>query len=456
MTPPVDPGSERARRLAWDASLLLSALLIAVGYLRLGVGHVLDDWFALRNAHFLGTLRAAGADQIAARPLGSVVYAGVFGLLGQSIAPVILLMAVVNAGSAMLLRRLLVGITTVPVALATAWLWLVVPSVTSIEVWASASNISVALVCGLGALRAVQTGPIEEGSRRGSLRLTVAVALAAGAVLSYEALVVLAVAGALLLLLLGERRDRSRVLLVAGTIAGSMGAFGWVLLHWHPRKDVTSVWGEVIQVLPANLGPGIAQGLAWVVLGVPVLVVTLLAALPSFRSVVGPTRHLVALGWFTMGVGVLPFVKYTYAPAAAGDRVNVISSLGGAMLLAATIDVVLRHRTRLLPLATVVVATVTLPTRVQEMRPWGDAAADADLIMEAVRTNARPGEPVVLGPHLVDRDGVTAMQLSYIAAAAIQLAVDDAKAEGSLTASVEEFDAADGTKIDLRDLLTAG
>ena len=90
------------------------------------------------------------------------------------------------------------------------------------------------------------------------------------------------------------------------------------------------------------------------------------------------------------------------------------------------------------------------------MRPWADAAADADLIMEAVRTNARPGEPVVLGPQLVDRDGVTAMQLSYIAAAAIQLAVDDAKAEGSLSASVEEFDAADGTKIDLRNLLRPG
>jgi hypothetical protein len=133
--------------------------------------------------------------------------------------------------------------------------------------------------------------------------------------------------------------------------------------------------------------------------------------------------------------------------------VNVISSLGGAMLLAATAEVVLRHRSRLLPVAAVAVALVTVPTRVQEMRPWADAADDADQIMAAVRVQARPGEPVVLGPHLVDRDGVTAMQLSYIAEAAIQLATDDEEAAGSLTTSVDEFDEAEGVKIDLRLLL---
>lgn len=435
----------------WDLLLLATPLVIAAGYLLLGIGPVLDDWFALRNAHFDGALRAAGADQIAARPLGSLMYALVFGVFGRAVAPTVLLMAVMNGLTAALFARLLRAVAPAGVAVAAAWLWLVLPTTTSIEVWASASNISLGLVLSLTSLSLVDSVDGSEARRR--MHWTLAALAAAGAVLSYEALLVLILGGAAALVV--HRRDRGRVMCTLGACAGASAAFTWTVLHWHPRKNLTSVWGDVTQVLPANLGTGIAPGATWMLIGLPIMGLTVMAVLPSWRHVLQDRAPLLVLGWFLMLVGVLPFVKYTYAPVGAGDRVDVISSLGGAVLVACLLAEVGRHRQAAVAVAAVAIAALSLPIRVREMRPWADAADDASLILGEVRTRAEPGAAVVIGPQLVDRGGVTAIQLPYIAEAAIQLVLDDAEAAGTLTDSLAEFRSASGIKIDLRHLLAS-
>lgn len=430
--------------------LVGTAAAIAIGYLVLGTGPVLDDWFGLRNAHFDGALRAAGSDQIHARPVAALVYAFVFGVLGRSTVATVLLMALVNAGSALLLARLLRRVCEPAVALAAAWLWLVLPTTTSIEAWASASNISLGLAAALGSIALVDHPPTARWGT-GPVALAACGLVAAVAVLSYEAMLVLVVGGvAAVSIKVADRSARRRA---AAALVGAVGAFAWTVINWHPRKDVTSIWGDVTQVLSANLGPGVASGLAWIVIGFPVLVVSGFALLPSWRPQVRSVLGLIVVGWATLVVGTLPFVKYTYAPVGAGDRVNVISSLGGAALVAATCWVVARRRPLALMATCVAVALVSLPTRVTEMRPWGQSARDGATIIDAVAaTRGSPG-PVVVGPELVDHGGVTAMQLPYITEAAVQLALDEPEARGTLTTSVSEFEAADGTRIDLRQVL---
>ena len=421
--------------LDWvDALCALVAAVVAAGYLLLDVGFVMDDWFTLSLAHFDGALRAAGSDQLAARPVGSLVYAVVFGGVGDAIAPTIVALAGLRVAAALLLRRLLHVVVPADVAAAAAVLWVALPTTTSLEVWPSASNIAVALVAALLACRLALTG------QRRITFVGVAV-LAAVAVLSYEALVALlgmvAVGALAWPPLRSARRGAVAVLVGAG------GALAWSVTHWHPAKDVGEGWGEMDNLLPATLGWGIAPPAVGPFVAATVVIVSLVALVRRWQ--VAP----VVVGWAVLVGGAVPFVKYTYRPLGAGDRLLVVSSLGGALLLAAACALAGRAR----HVALVVVLALAVAPRVVQMRSWAASADDARAVLAAAEAvAATPGE-IVLGPGTVVRNGTAGFQDPTIFEEGVRLRLDDEGREATLLFNAADFDAAPPPKIDIYEVV---
>lgn len=92
-----------------NLALAVLAVAVAIPYAVLGVGFVLDDWFALGNAHFDGALGAAGRESFLYRPGQGVAYALTFGLIGEHPLVHYVLQVALSAVAAVLLYKLLFG-----------------------------------------------------------------------------------------------------------------------------------------------------------------------------------------------------------------------------------------------------------------------------------------------------------------------------------------------------------
>jgi len=236
-------------------SLAALALLLSAPYALLGVGFVLDDWFALGNAHFDGALAAAGAEQWLARPGQGLVYALTFGLVGPHPLVHYAVQVVLGAVAAVLLYRLLLRMVGAGPALAVAALWLVVPNHGSLVRWPSAVGILVALVL-LVAAGLLLTEPEPR------LRAEVGAALLlATSVLCYEATAPAAAVAALVLPWLATGRWRWRGTALAW--AALAGVTIWMLVNIHPAKAVVDATADFSQVFPAHFGWGWRPAPAW-------------------------------------------------------------------------------------------------------------------------------------------------------------------------------------------------
>ncbi len=287
---------------------LLASLLYAV----LGTGYVLDDWFTLRYVQFDGAWAAAGPEQHTARPGAAVVYAVVFGM-GQHPLVVLVIQAVIGAATAALLVVVFRAYFPATLALGAALLWVVLPNHTSLEVWASATNIALCVLLAVAAtalLRSPQR--VVQG---------LALVLFAAAALCYEAVIPLA--AVLILVVPWVRRGRPDWPLVAAGALTQGAVALWIVAHWHPAKHVASGFADLSQVLGAHFGWGIAPD-------GPVASILLLAglagtgvavarvALPSLRSAAGPGERAVVTGWTVIVLGTIPFAKYLYVPLGRG------------------------------------------------------------------------------------------------------------------------------------------
>lgn len=426
-----------------DLGLVTLALSISAWHLHLGVGPLMDDWYALNNAHFGRWWEAAGSAQMAARPGAGVTYAVAFGLFGGSMVPAVVAMGALNGVAACLLRRLLGLVGDDRLASVAAACWLILPTATALEVWASAANITIARCAALGALWAAA------GQRELRSATVAAGLLSAWATLSYEATAALILPASVVLLLWRPGRR-----LPAAVMIASCGlSLGWMATHWHPVKVVRG-WGDVAQVVPANLiwcfGPHWLRG----AVGISLLVVCALL-LSRFVQATGieGARRLLLVGWALLLLGALPFVRYTYAPLGAGDRVNVVSSIGGAVIVAGALTTVVDRlctQRNAAKVVVVLVAVLSFGPRLTMMRSWHLAVDDGDRLLRAVETQAGDHQLVVFGPGRVDRNGVTAMQHSDIFESAVQLTLDDSRRRALLVDSEQALQAATGAKIDLR------
>lgn len=383
-----------------------------VPYAAAGPGFFIDDWFTLRNAEVLGWWRSAGPDQWAARPGASLVYALTFGLIGRQPLLHFALAAAIVTATAVIIhhvgRRLLPPLPAFCLAL----LWLLVPNHTSLEMWPSALNIALALLLLVIGLERLTT---PTGRFRADL---VAAALLGASVLTYEATA--PVAAVAVAIVAWGRTGRRRWEAFVPSIAAIGGAGMWMLLHWHPEKKGLDAWIDVPQVIAAHFGQSVTgERVTASLLSTCVLVVSALVAYRGFRSgrdVAGDwaTRLLLA-GWAVILLGALPFVRYFYAPLGLGDRVTVVSGVGGAMVVVAAAAVLSRWWQIAGVVLAAFVVVVAIPQRVTMVRHYAIGADDSREILRHVaeRWPSPPEYELVFGPEpIVERNVVAFYEMT--------------------------------------------
>ena len=429
----------------------LLSLLMSARYLIGGVGYVLDDWFALGNARFEGNWAAAGVEQWHARPGAGVLYALVFGILGGKPLVAFLLLSVISAASAVLFWQLVRRFLPTTMAVAAVVAWIILPNHTSLEVWLSAVNIAFAVVLTLAGLL-VMLEP-ERGRR------VVACLLFALAALSYEA-VMPVIAGLTILLPWIERR-RADVRLVASVGLTQAAVAAWILVNWNPAKEVGGVV-DLSQVPAAHFGWGVVP--AGPVGKVVLLVALVVLVVPVARLIVrrdecGHVEWATVVGLAVIGLGVVPFVRFFYAPLGAGDRFNVVSAFGGALLWAVIFETIGRIRRTVAVSGAVVVLALALVAREDRARLWSEAARDAVAIQhEVVRQIPEPGaQTIVIGPKPTQVDNIVAFIDRSNLEPAMRLAYDDSAVSARLSTSADDFaDIPASDRVDVRPVTVLG
>jgi hypothetical protein len=444
------PGSTAVRRPGLAESIVAVAalsLLASAVYAVLGTGYVLDDWFTLRNARFEGAWASAGAAQQTARPGAAVVYAVVFGWVGQHPLVVLGVQAAIGVATAVVLVHLLRRFFPPGLALVATLLWVLLPNHTSLEVWASATNIALCVL-----LTVVATDLLCARDRR---LQWVAIPIFAAAGLCYEA--VLPLAAVAILVVPWVRRGRPDWRLVGGG-AVALGAVAvWIVTHWQPAKQVSKSWADLSQMIGGHFGWGIVPNgpvaslftlIGLIGIGVAVARV----AMPSFRTQAGPPEWAVVTGLAVMVLGTIPFARYLYAPLGAGDRFNFVSSIGGAMVWAGILAMLWDWRRPLSVVLVVLLAGAAGVARVQRSVIWHQAGHDARAIQQGVvATIPHPDGVVVIGPAPIQRQNIAAYLDQSNIEGALQLAYDDPHQAAGLAFSEGQFDRYPaGQRFDLR------
>lgn len=386
--------------------IALAALLVGAVHVAMGPNFVLDDWFTVFEADQHGPWGAAGGEQSLARPGAWLVYALTFGLIGPHPLPILLVQIAVGVATAITLFLLFRRLVAPAAAGAIVVTWLVLPNHMSLEVWASALNISVALLLlALGFLLIARPRP-------SALQQVGAVGALVASGLSYEATYPVAGLGLICIPVLCTGSVNWRLVLGGGVALGVAG--GWMLLHWHPAKTTGEGLADLSQVLPAHFGWGVLPGgVVAQVVGLLIVVGTIvvLGRLVQPRPRAGADRGdwLVVAGVTVLVVGTLPFVTYFYAPLGAGDRFNVISAVGGAMVVVGLACVGSRVSRGLAIGGLVVFVMLAGVARIQRAQLWDRAGDDAVAIIDGITQRwERPPERIVIGPEPIEVDNVVA------------------------------------------------
>lgn len=394
---------DRARR----AAIAVVGVSVLLPYVLLGPGLFVDDWFTLRNARLDGWWTAAGQEQWRARPGAGVVYALTFGLFGARPLIFATLAAVVLVATALVLETILRRVLSRELALAVPVLWLLVPNHTSLEAWPSALNIAVALLLAvLAAERLSLQDPTNASDALG-------VFLLGASVLCYEATGPIAVA-VVVAAAFRSRRHRKRAVRVA--VLGAVvlaGTAAWMLLNWHPSKAGIDARIDLVQLLEGHVGSGVVGAnlvgalVAAVVLIVTVLTIRARVAETESRD---PESQLIGWGWAVIALGAVPFVRYFYSPVGLGDRVTVVSGLGGAAVLGGTILWLGRRRTALGVGLALVLLIGAVGHRASLTLDYVTTADDSRRIVDEMnrRWPEPPDHRIVFGPYPVMKRNIVA------------------------------------------------
>jgi hypothetical protein len=419
-----------------EAGLLALGLLVAALYLLRGAGFVLDDWYFLRNARFDGVLHTAGSTG-GDRPLGAVVYMGLFGAIGTHPAPIVLLLGMGNGIAAVLLRRILATWVRPAASTAVAALWLLLPMHTSLEAWMSTGGAVVAMVLMLGAVR------LSVRRNLTPVQLWGIALLLAASTLTYEAFVLLGLPA--VLAVRWERTGRLRAREAAVVSALPLAALWWAYTHRLEGRHAPGGIRNPLAVVDACFGTGIAPGALAAATLVAALGGTILVSFQARERPAGerwtPPLRLLAVGWAVVLWGVVPYLTYFYSPYGAGDRLNVLSSFGAVLVWAGLVASV-PHRALALVAASALVVS-GLAARVERTDQWATAGRDGWRVAQAVvRTHPDPDRAILVGPT-IQRDGIAAFTDSSNVDAAVQLAAGREGIRAQLAADLGELEAAD-------------
>jgi hypothetical protein len=441
-TPSANAAQDR-RRVGFEL-VAVASLAAAAGlpYALRGPGFLLDDWVWLRNRRFGGLLATGGGWQVAARPGAWLIDTLQFGAIGAHPLPLYLLQLALNVCVAVAIVQVLrpfVG----RLAIAVALMWVLLPNHSSLTRWLTAASISVSLLLLLLGIDAVRRSTVAGAP------VWRAVLLLCLAGLCYEATIPAACVVALIVPILVTGRPRWRLTLAAWLPLVLIA--GWMLLH--TPKHVDRAWLNVDAIFSSHFGSGLtpfpraapvlALGAAF---GIGATVGRLV--LSSWRSQTGTAERLVVAGLAAIAVGMLGFARFPNSFVGFDDRVNVVASVGAAMVWTGLLAQLWRWRIGAVVIACAWLIAV-LPLHVRQDRDYARAGGDAIRILDAViRTFPREERLIVVGPYRPYRHDVPVLYSYVDAAPALQLEV------APTTANFDRF--APATRFDLRQLSSAG
>lgn len=438
--------------------LLLLSIAVALPHLLLGPNFVLDDWYNV-NEGISGGLFSATTDELAAsRPGLPIAYGITFGLFGNHPLPLVIISSVILMVSAQLLYRTAAFFVPHKVAFALTALWIVLPNHMALEIWPSTVMISMSLLLTLFALYLMARSP-ESPSPTGS-------PLSSRTVADVGPIIVMAFAasafyeGSLPLLCLAmlvvpklRRGSFDLRLLFAGAI--SQGALaGWILLNLHsskaarpfigPRDVVTAFYG--IGIVPVWFEPIAIVGFA--------LAFTLLGYTAVRDRRFGLPEKLIVAGFVIIAVGLLPYLRYFFTAVGAGDRLQYLTSIGGAATIVGLFWAIARNRQFVKPLIVTgaIGLALVISVRIDGVRAWNDAGDDGIRILNAVeQADVDPLQPIVLGPEPRFYRGVTPFLDPSNVRPAVAVLFGEPAATGFITFSEEDFlEEPAGQRVDIR------
>ena len=150
------------------------------------------------------------------------------------------------------------------------------------------------------------------------------------------------------------------------------------------------------------------------------------------------------VGFVVVVLGVLPFVRYFYAPLGAGDRFNAVSALGGALMWAGVIDLLWSKRREVGATALVLLLGFGLVARLDRVELWSTAAKDARAIQRVARAQVpEPTGVVVVGPEVVQIDNVAAFLDPSNIEPALRIAYGDEGIRARMAFREEDLTSAD-------------
>jgi hypothetical protein len=435
---PAPPAPRRvSEHLAVSLGLVVAVFTSTIAYLRMGAGFVLDDWYMISHARFDGAWRAVAPDVAAARPGQLPIYALTFGLFGRHPLPTILIMAALNAATAVLTYRLLRRLIGGGMAATAAFLWAWLPTHTSTEVWVTCVIIAAGQCLLMISLTLAARDQRSRAATVGSYLTAILM------VLCYEASLPVGLVAVAVLPWLLRRRLEWRF--VVGWWAAACTAFGWIALHWYSNKQPQPL-ADLRQLFEANLGWGVGgqNAVGRVLMVVAAAGITLALArlvLPSFRSGTGRPEWAIVAGLVTMAVGVVPFAFYYYGPLGYGDRVNYLSAVGGALVWAGLAGMIARIDRRAAIVAVVGLAIIGGAVRMERLWYWHAAGRDAATILATIHEELPnpDGKVIVAGPYPVQHENTAAFLEDSLFTNGLQVIYGDRSVRGHITTSADQF-----------------
>jgi len=404
----VAPVRRRDRTLVAACLVGLPAVVPSALHAISGAGRYVDDWAFIAAAQLDGAV--ASREEWSARPGQALIHTLEFGLLGDHIELLVLLLGVVNALASVLLVQLLKPAVGLPTALAAGLVFSVLPNRGATSLWASTlpNVVSLCLVLALGYFSRWRRG-----------------AVLAAAVLTYEGCAALGLGVAAWLAFRGATgtKERARAFLIATSPA--LAAIVYAKLAT-PKTEGLRPFFRVTGVAASHFGIGVWPRplLCFALLLVAALAWSVgLLVLPGFHA--GRPERLVVSGFISLFLGILPFIAVGFPMATDGmlDRANIFGNVGLAMLIVGAVSLVARSIPSLQAgIIGALVIVLGYGTHA-DLRDARQARRDGDQLLTMFRAcldRMSPTEPVLVQP-VPNRGGWGAFAEDYDISAAFRL-----------------------------------
>ena len=356
---------ERARVSVLAVLCSIAQFVLCIPFLIREPLFVREDWQFIRRATELGYWNAADPVTAHARPLVKVVYSGLYAVASESPVLAHIITALIGSVVAAAIFVLLVQWIDRKWALATTLVWVCLPTHLTLDHWLPATNIAMSASATCFALAVLAADP------RSSRRQIATMLLGALAIALYEPVIV-AIAFGLLFTVIIRARDVWLSIVVRYTPLALLAIV--ILMRTGDGRD-NRVYVSVLQSITQNLGVVTTLTTGKTLIA---SVLVLLSTVPLLRSMLrrqylDQATAQAAVGLAIVVIGYLPFMQAGGNAAfyGIGDRYNVVSSVGAAILVTGVARVWLAQRFAITAVAAI--ALLLIPINVARSVAWADA-----------------------------------------------------------------------------------